>query len=196
MKKPEDMKLVKLLKKIQMSKNNNITFDLETLGVTYNAPIVQIGAVKFKDSGEIIDTFLRTIDIPSLHPYNFQCDDSTVEFWASQPQETFDSVFNLADEHLVPIEIALQDFMDWVKEPLKFYYWSHATFDPPILANSMSKVKVQGYLPFKYHRDIRTLTHLSGGVDIERHGFHHNALDDSIYQAEYISKCLQKNKNG
>ena len=45
----------------------NITFDLETLGNSANAPIVQIGAVKFDGDGNILDKFLRTIDLSSFH---------------------------------------------------------------------------------------------------------------------------------
>lgn len=171
-----------------MSKKTNITFDLETLGNTSQAPIVQIGAVKFKDSGEVLDTFIRTIDIPSLNPYNFTCDEETIEFWNKQSQEAFDSVFNV--EKVVSIETALQDFFDWIGNPLKYWYWSHATFDPPILANSLRKIGNENYLPFKQQRDIRTLRHFSGKFEIKRVGVHHNALDDCLFQAAYISKGI------
>ena len=44
----------------------NISFDLETLGNTSKAPIVQIAAVKFENNGKLIDTFSRTIIVEDL----------------------------------------------------------------------------------------------------------------------------------
>lgn len=173
-----------------MSKKLNITFDLETLGNSHNAPIVQIAAVKFRDSGEILEKFLRTVDITSLSNYNFQIDIDSVEFWSNQPQNVFDSVFNTNQE--VPIKQALQEFMDWIKSPLKYVFWSHAIYDPPILNNSLQKTGISDYIHFKLHKDIRTLNYFVGKLDVQREGLHHNALDDCIYQSKYISKGILK----
>lgn len=171
--------------------NDNLTFDLETLGNTHQAPIVQIGSVKFKDSGEIIDTFVRYINIESLskHP-QFKVDYSTLQWWFSQEDLAIKSV--MCVEGSISLKQALYEFSQWIGKPSDYVFWSHATFDPPILNFNFLAVGMQNPIPFRAHRDIRTLTHFSGKIEVEREGIHHNALDDCLHQAKYISKGLQK----
>lgn len=178
---------------------NNITFDLETLGKTSNAPIIQIGAVKFDDTGKVLSKFMRKIDFNSLSKYGFDIDMSTLKWWFQQD--------NAAIKSLVPnpnpktkeeddsadffdIKQALTDFGTWIGNSSDYAFWSHATFDPPIILNAISKCKVNLFIQFTAHKDIRTLTHLVGYLDVPRVGIHHNALDDCLYQAAYIGKGL------
>jgi len=171
---------------------DHITFDLETLGNTSNAPIVQIGAVKFNDEG-ITDTFLRNIDLTSLEPLGFKLDYSSINWWLNQSNEAIKSVFG---DNLEKISLnrALYEFQEWIGKTADYNYWSHATFDPPILINNFKTLKKPCPIPFRLHRDIRTLSLLGGKVTIKREGIHHNALDDCIYQAKYISALLNNLK--
>lgn len=167
----------------------NITFDLETLGNTANAPIVQIGAVKFKDDGTIVDKFIRTIDLDSLQKYNFKMDYNTIAWWMNQTDEAIKSVFKYGLEQ-VSLNKALWEFREWIGKPSEYVYWSHATFDPPILNNNFKALGKDNPIPFRLHRDIRTLSHFAN-VKVERTGIAHNALDDCLTQANYISKGIQ-----
>lgn len=177
-----------------MKKPLNITFDLETLGNTGNAPIVQIGAVKFDDDGNIIDKFLRTVDAEKLIKFpDFAIDYSTVVWWLNQDDAAIKSVFGYELEK-VNLSQALHEFQQWIGKPTDYVYWSHATFDPPILSNNFKNCGKENPIPFRLHRDIRTLTHFAGKVIVERKGVHHNALDDCIYQAAYITECFKKMK--
>lgn len=170
-------------------KSLQITFDLETLGNRPNAPIVQIGAVKFNKDG-IIDTFIRTIDIDSLSKYNFFMDYNTLKWWFAQEDAAIKSVMN----GVTPLKEALIDFNKWIdsSEVKKYNFWSHATFDPPILHNNMREVGIDSIIHYSQHKDIRTLNELVGKVEVERKGIAHNALDDAIFQAEYIQLMLNK----
>lgn len=162
---------------------NNITFDLETLGNTSEAPIVQIAAVKFNEDG-IYDEFDRKIKLESLDKYNFKVDYSTLLFWFSQKDIAIKQVMVEGDR--IDLRQALREFIEWIGKPSEYNYWSHATFDPPILKNNLDKVQVPNSIPFRNHRDIRTLTHFTGKIETEFKGVKHNALDDCRYQAEYI----------
>ena len=168
----------------------NITFDLETLGDGYNAPIVQIGAVKFNDEGKTDATFLRTINIEKLSRYDFKTDYSTIKWWLNQEDAAIKSVFAVEDEQ--DLRQSLREFQEWVGKSSNYVYWTHATFDPPILINNFRKVGLPDFIPFRLHRDIRTLIYFTGTMETTRKGVHHNALDDAIYQAEYISKGILK----
>lgn len=167
----------------------HITFDLETLGSTMYAPIVQIGAVKFDLENGITDRFLRTIKLSSLKRYDFKVDYENIAWWFSQKDEAIKSVF--CTENPVDLRLALLDFTKWIGKNHDYYYWSHATFDPPILAHNYNQVGLPKAIPFRLQRDIRTLSHFIKTFEkLERKGIHHNALDDCIYQAQYISKNL------
>ena len=174
----------------------NITFDLETLGNTSNAPIVQIGAVKFTDDGEITDKFLVNIDLKSLERIrdNFVIDFSTISWWFNQSDEAIKSVYGEELERM-SLHQALYEFHQWIGKTEDYEYWSHATFDPPILHNNYKAIGRENPIPFRLHSDIRTLTRnvkkIGGNMEVERTGIAHNALDDCLTQADYISKGLQ-----
>jgi exodeoxyribonuclease VIII len=178
----------------------HISFDLETLGNTPNAPIVQIGACKFDvidgpNGGTIAainveETFLRTVKLSSLDKFDFSVDYETVGWWMMQSENSRNSVFNAPET--VDIRQAIREFYEWIGQSSKYVYWSHATFDPPILANNSIKVGLGRPIPFRLFRDIRTLVHFAGKVDgHERDGLvHHNAKDDAIFQAGYIAELI------
>lgn len=173
-------------------KMEHISFDLETLGNTSNAPIVQIGAVKFNNDGVILDSFKRNIDIESLEKFNFKVNYNTIKWWLNQDKAAIDSVFN--NTYSVSIFTALEDFQKWIGKPNNYVYWSHATFDPPILVNNFIMVGLKNIIPYKLYRDIRTLIYLTGKTETKREGIHHDALDDAKFQAEYINEALKKIK--
>lgn len=179
----------------EMKRKGHITFDLETLGNSYNSPIVQIGAVKFNLYGDAEEHFLVNIDPVSLQNLDgIKYHPQTIYWWMNQSQEAKDSVFG---DHLdrVPMSNALEMLEEWIGMPSEYVYWSHCTFDPPILANAYRSVGKDNPIPFRNHRDIRTLTHFAGQIDVPRQGTHHNALDDCIYQARYIREGIRTIEN-
>lgn len=169
---------------------DNIVFDLETLGNTSEAPIIQIGAVKFDENGKVLDSFERNVNIESLGDYNFKVDYPTVMWWFNQDDKAIKSVFG-KDLKRVKLRQALYEFVKWVGKLNDYSYWSHATFDPPILRNNFNKVGSNDPIPFRLHRDIRTLTHLAPDVKLVRADIPHNALEDAKAEALYISRCLK-----
>lgn len=167
----------------------NISFDLETLGNTSKAPIVQIGAVKFKNNGEIIDHFTRTIQVEDLDNYNLEIDYSTILWWLNQDKDVVDAVFgnysiksNLKD--------ALQDFKDWIGNEY-YNFWSHATFDPPVLNSNIKAVGLDSFIHYRQFKDLRTLKLLAGSPEVKREGAHHVAIDDALYQKDLIVECFK-----
>lgn len=167
----------------------NVTFDLETLGNTSQAPIVQIGAVLFDNRGTILESVNLKADLKTI-PEGFVVDFATLKWWFEQNDQAIKSVMTQGS---LTHKDMLKEFMKWVQEIKEKYgrdisYWSHATFDPPILANNFKVAGVYNPIPFRAHRDIRTLTHFAGFIDVKRSGIHHDAIDDCIYQAKYITK--------
>ncbi|MCI2230407.1 3'-5' exoribonuclease [Polaribacter sp. MSW13] len=167
----------------------NISFDLETLGNTHNAPIVQIGACKFENNGNITSTFSRTVIIEDLDNYNLTPDYSTINWWLKQDSEAIEQVFG---EYSIKYSLkhALEDFKKWVGND-EFNIWSHASFDPPVLKNNLKAVGIEPFIHYRLFKDLRTLKELAGNPEVKREGKHHVAIDDAIYQAELISKCFK-----
>lgn len=172
-------------------KQKHVTFDLETLGNTHDAPIVQIAAVEFNLQGEILKSFSRNVVLDdSLNKFTVSYD--TIKFWMGQSKEVQDAVFNL--ENTFFLQEVLLDFSEWCKElEGKRKFWSHATFDPVILKNAFKKYYLNCPIHYRDFVDIRTLNTLVGDVEIsEENKLKHDALSDCIYQAKYISAMLRK----
>lgn len=171
-----------------------ITFDLETLGNTSNAPIVQIGAVVFDIDGNIVNEISLKCDVETIPPNRFNTDYSTIKWWLQQMVNNKNLIEVFKGE--LDFYDMISQFSDWVKTMMKIHkdltFWSHATFDPPILNNNFKNMGIKNPIPFRSQRDIRTLTHIAGHIDVKGvRGDAHNALDDAIFQAKYISKGLR-----
>lgn len=168
----------------------HISFDLEALTRSSIGPLVQIGACKFDPVDGIGDTFIRTVKLSSLKKYGLDICPETLEWWMQQEPAAIASVFNVPDA--VSLRQALWEYVEWVGKHGDYVYWSHSTYDPPLLFNNFNAVGINSPIPFRAYRDIRTLMYLSGPVTLEREGVHHNALDDAIHQAKYISIALNR----
>ena len=118
-------------------KQKHVTFDLETLGNTHDAPIVQIAAVEFNLQGEILKTFSKNIEL-NRELQNFTPTYETIKWWFEQDVKAINSVFN--SPLSVDLRTVLIDFMEWCTELSgQRKFWSHATFDPVILKNAFDK---------------------------------------------------------
>ena len=171
----------------------NVTFDLETLGNTSNAPIVQIAAVIFGEEGQVIDSIDVKADLGTIPDNDFHLDYDTLRWWMNQIANN-PSLVDVMNEGVFGHEDMVGRFSDWCEEMRKkhgqLFFWSHATFDPPILDRHNSRY---GYprLPFRNQRDIRTLTHIAGYIEVTKNRKAHDAMADCEYQARYIAKGLK-----
>lgn len=169
----------------------NVSWDLETLGNTSQAPIIQIGAIVFDDHGNEYESINIRADISTI-PEGFVVDYSTLKWWFEQSDVAIKSVMGGDIDH----GYMMVRFGEWVEQMKRLYgegliFWSHATFDPPILDNNFKVSGLKNPIPFRNHRDLRTLSHFAGEINIKRKGVHHNAFDDADYQMEYIIEGLR-----
>lgn len=165
--------------------------DLETLGSNPSAPIIQIGMVFFTREGINVQSQL-TIDFDQALAHG-EADGSTIKWWLEQPKEAQETLF----KNIRSIEESADIVEKLIEAQNANYYWSHATFDFPILMSWFRSLKRKYPLPYKRCLDLRTLEFAAGGIDWEtRKGVHHNALDDAVYQAEHAIKMLNKIERG
>lgn len=170
----------------------NVMIDLETMGLRPNAAIVSIGAVHF-DSSLTISTFHQPILLASCEAAGLTVDQSTADWWAKQSKEARASWDN---DQAVDLAEALDRFRGWinliggVKDVAP---WGNgADFDLVLLKSAFDAVDMA--VPWRYynHRCFRTVRNLLPlEVPIQRVGTHHNALDDALYQTQWLQAVIK-----
>lgn len=184
-----------------------IMLDIETMGSSSNAPIISIGAVFFDpNTGALGSTFYREITLLSSAHYG-EIDAGTVIWWMKQSDEAR-SVFKGNDK--MTLKPALDEFSQWIsvamskvtveegKTATPTIWGNGATFDNVITKNAYTATKLKA--PWKHwnDRDVRTIVAMGRQIlninpkdDMVREGTFHNALDDAIFQAKYVSAIWQ-----
>jgi hypothetical protein len=172
----------------------HIMFDLETLGTGSKAPIVQLAACLFDIDGNILSEFNRKVDLGN-DLSKFEPTTGTIEFWLKQSDRARELVFG---GERFSLARALTDFNVWINSiDGKKKYWSHATFDPPILMNAFQVMNIKAFIAYRDFVDIRTINLLAGEVVTyprEAYGEHHDAAADCRYQAAYVAAMMRKLK--
>lgn len=175
----------------------NLMIDLETMSKQPDAAIVSIGAVFFTpETGELGARFYRTIDLASAIAAGGRTDEETIQWWAKQSQEARDAIALDTQD----IRIALDEFAAFVRaNSLEPYAWGNgASFDNVIVRGAFERLEKECPWPFWNDRDVRTMVHLGREVgfnpkrDMPFEGEAHNAMDDAIHQAKYVSAIWQK----
>lgn len=168
----------------------HVMIDLETFDTGPRAAIISIGACFFDpETGEIGDKFHIGIDWNDAIKRGTVSGD-TLRWWFAQEPSAIERLLNLPT---VPVETALRDlsnFCGWANP----YVWGNgSTFDITILENAYGRDQA----PWKFWntRDVRTVVHMARGIlekdQISFEGVQHDALDDAIYQAKYVSEMWQ-----
>ena len=168
-------------------------FDIETLGISERAPVVEIGVILFeRKTGKIQDEDLFKINLLSYKNYNgsFEMDYSTVLFWLNQTKIAQDKVFkdNSNGNNVFTAFNAVNEMLAYAGT-----LWCHPSFDYKILEYHLKIMGLENNVPFYKARDLRTVIDLSG-YDYKNHPFDgtkHSALDDCKFQLSYLMACLK-----
>lgn len=158
--------------------------DLETLGNSHDAAIIQIGACVF-DKKEILESCGLDIDFKSAC-FAGSVTGDTIQWWMQQDDAAIKSVSK--PDGRMTIQSALYSFEEWCKQYEIEHFWAHATFDFPILQNAYRAWDMTTPIHYRKCRDLRTAEFLLPDIERpEREGIYHDATSDAEYQA----KCLQ-----
>lgn len=179
------------LNRYDMKTLRHVMIDLETMSTAPDAAIVSIGAVVFDPRYGKINrnrTFYMELDWDTQ---NRRTDSSTIEWWDKQTEEAREGL-NGMDE----LDDALKQLADFLPQDARV--WGNGSvFDIGILENAYRQSKIS--IPWKFWnvRDCRTILDM---YESQRGGFSktanrqgaHNALDDAIFQAEYVNMMWNK----
>lgn len=139
-----------------MTKYTDLMIDLETLGNTSNAAVVQIGAAAFnRNDGSVSEPFSVKVDAHSKSTM----DQSTIVWWMGQSEEARKSVFEGERIHPAAGLCKLNKFIeDSFDEVIGYRIWSKpSTFDIVILENLYKNCDMQQPWVHWCTRDLRTL---------------------------------------
>jgi hypothetical protein len=177
--------------------NSHIMIDLETMGTRFDAPVLSIGACYFDpDTGDIGKKFYGRIDMADAFNYGKTSGD-TVRWWLTQSDAARQQ---LVDGHHT-LEKVLTKFEAFYGEGEPCVWGNGATFDITILEYAFLKcLGRKAPWPFWLVRDCRTIKDVAAPLMREPaspfKGTAHNALDDALHQAAWVSKMWQKLRGG
>ena len=174
---------------IELPDWTDVMVDLETTGTRPDrAAILQIGAVRFNLARQTVhgeDMFNRSLDIPPHRGW----DESTREWWLNQKAGVLDDIMSRAEPHAD----VMSGFRDWsIKYPNLRFWAKPITFDFMFMSSYFHD---HGYInPYHYRvaRDVNSFVealHYPAPIpEVERSDFGdaHNALNDALYQIEYL----------
>lgn len=158
----------------------NIMLDIETLGSSSNAAIISIGAVYFDKQG-LGKEFYRNIDFDSSLLAGGTVCGETLKWWFQQNEYARSSLLT----NQKPLRDVLIEFREFCDPEAKM--WGNGVgFDNTILASAYKRLYMNTPWAFYNDRCYRTIKNLFSGVELERLGIHHNALDDAKSQANHL----------
>ena len=159
--------------------------DLETMGLLPNAPIVSIGAVIFDPRYNVITDETFYVELDWKNQRNRVPCKSTQQWWLTQSQETRAALKGTAD-----LEEALDDLAFFLPDDVKV--WGNGPgFDITKLEVAYDEYDQE--VPWKFWnvRCCRTIKDMfeskRGGFDKKMGSGKHNALQDAIFQANYVN---------
>lgn len=173
----------------------DVMLDLEFMGLPPAARMISIGACYFDPkTGEIGDTFYTRVAWAGPEDQTLPMNPSTVNWWLKQEvaatQEVTDPTGRLQ------LKDALTFFTNFLGKKVRV--WGNGSDCDCVILDAAYKSEGME-VPWKFYntRDVRTILHVCEeviGVDpkslVDFKGTRHHALDDAVYQAQYVSKCM------
>jgi len=174
--------------------------DLETFGGAPDGSIASIGAAAFNYGGGLV---LGTFYVNTLASGR-RLEERTVRWWLGQGQEAREAL-------LKPKPVALKEGLNGLQQFIQAHrpktVWANGVmFDLVILRDAYAMVRPDTqYVPWAYKqemclRPIREVGRLVGLAYSDFKGGsekgYHNALDDALFQIEYLVTVLAKVQDG
>ena len=170
--------------------DSHVMLDLETLSTRPNAAIVSIGAVKFCTSKGILSSFKVNIDPVSSKKYGCHFDKKTIEWWSEQSKEARRSW----QTDPQPLGVALNYFLDWYGNKSKPTWVKGASFDYPILENSLRACSFDFPWEYWHLNCYRTIINFVGIDDRNlksADSVYHDAVSDCEEQVKVLIPLLK-----
>lgn len=182
---------------------NHLMIDMETLSTRPNAVVLSVGLVLMDTHGEPTWTHEVVLDMQEQISAGRDVEADTLAWWMGQSAEAR-AVFEKSAKYGSEVSTALTHIADALEAHTTrrdLCVWSNAaTFDIVILRSLYeqlcpNKWRVWNYPNERCYRTAVAMLDRDKKYAPERTGIAHSALDDAIWQAEYLS-ILNKKVSG
>lgn len=176
-----------------MLRSPDYMIDIETLGTGQDAVILSIGVVGFDPHTGVVnedDKLYLRVDWKTQD--GRKIDTNTLDWWLSQNREVMDETMSGS----ISLSYALAQLSLFLpRGTMKGVWCNGANFDFGILSHAYKQIGE--IAPWKYSQEfcMRSLRRLIDMPEFSRTGNHHNALDDAVWQADWVCAALKKLKN-
>lgn len=172
---------------------SEVMLDLETMSTKPNAVVISIGAAKFDlSTGNITDKFYRVLPVNEQEALGRHVSASTMLWWANQPDDARE-VFKVKPD--APVIQVLDEFNSFMKG-VDGVWGNGSDFDNVILGSLFESYNIRRPWTHKQNRCFRTMKNLYPlDASIPYFGTEHNALDDALYQIEWLTAIMYKLEN-
>lgn len=178
---------------------NNLMIDLETFSTKPDAAIASIGAAFFEpQTGTIGQCFYTAVDLKSAQLAGGRIDADTVTWWMKQSSSARAAITGDATDISLALSMLSEFIIDECAANQVQVWGNGANFDNVILRTAYERSGIECPWKFFNDRDVRTIVELGRAVgfdpkkDLPFTGEVHNALDDAIHQAKYVSAIWQR----
>lgn len=170
----------------------NIAIDLESLDKRPSAIVLSIGMAAFTIPGGLVGTYYAELNQGDQKQRGRTIDRGTIAWWNQQPEEAQRILTGL---NSIDTIAALDGAAAFVNRFNGGHYqiagvWGYGSdFDNAMLQDLYRDFGHPVPWSYKLNRCGRTITNLAKQTGMEKppnNGTHHNALDDAVWQAEYI----------
>lgn len=179
---------------------NHLMIDMETLSTRPNAVVLSVGLVLMNERGEPTWTHETVLDAQQQIAAGRDVDAETLAWWMNQSAEAR-AVFEKSAKYGLEVSSALTHIADELETYTTrrdLCVWSNAaSFDIVILRSLYeqlcpNKWRVWNYQNERCYRTVVSILDREKKFAPERSGVAHSALDDAIWQAEYLSILNKK----
>jgi len=173
-----------------MTRAKDFMIDIESLGVGEDAVILSIGGVAFDPKAGVVDksdSFYTKISWDGASQPDRKIDPSTLAWWLTQDMALFGDTI-AGTTSLIK---ALHGLSLWLPKNQKDIggVWANgASFDLGILKHAYKQFGLTVPWGFRHEMCMRSVRRLAN-LEKPRMGVYHNALDDAIWQAEYVCEA-------
>lgn len=203
------------IRKENFKRFGHVMIDLETLGLSANAAIVEIAAVEFNPyTGEVGECFDRTIERDDWNIHGRVIDGDTLAWWFSQGKETIEASFMDQKKVCVSLYSAIGQLIWFIGDCSSSIFhgvssnrqneldregpsiWCNGlSFDIPKLDEEYRHFGRSRKAPWNHWQlnDVRTITNLRPEIkeSIEFEGVKHNPVDDCLHQIKLLAATLK-----
>ena len=174
----------------------DLSIDIETLGLTPDAIIIQIGIVEFNtDTKTIGDGLVLYPDLKEQSAAGRIINFDTLKWWVQTNGSLLGNILSQKTDKRSEVLERIIDAM----VPCRSYWFKHPLFDMSILNNAYGLEQELRALNPRAYRKIKDVATLAPALNVPEPAFvgaQHDALVDAAHQAEWVIECFAKMQGG